>query len=248
MYGSGVNGTHSYAAPTAQSPGTNSQANDGGGKTAYDRDLASLFRSTAANVTQLYKEASAIGQNAYKAGYEQCYSDMWEFLLAAQDEGTLSSSSEHQQRRRVLLHQLSEFARLKQLSPRPTHVASTPGDRLDSVAPAANTDNYPCVSPVDSPGQVAAPTQQQQQQGSAAASPTTITETGANQAYARRTSADKPSDMLERRHDSLCNTPDRQYASDGGHPLRTKRMFDSLDTMDIEPPRRRQRREDVEMS
>ncbi|KAJ2819545.1 hypothetical protein IWW50_005422, partial [Coemansia erecta] len=117
MYGTN-NGAHSYSTPASPNSYCTSPSSDG--KTACDKDLGALFRATAANVTQLYKEASNIGQSAYKAGYEQCYSDMWEFILAAQADGALAASAggHQQQQQQRLLQQLVEFAQMKRLSPR----------------------------------------------------------------------------------------------------------------------------------
>ncbi|KAJ2674062.1 hypothetical protein IWW42_001882, partial [Coemansia sp. RSA 1085] len=106
MYGT----NNSYSTPTSPGPYYNAHSNDG--KAAYDKELAALFRATAANVTQLYKEASSIGQDAYNSGYEQCFKDMWDFILAAQSEGHMPASSDRQQ----IMQHLAEFARNKQLS------------------------------------------------------------------------------------------------------------------------------------
>ncbi|KAJ2332611.1 hypothetical protein GGI00_002709, partial [Coemansia sp. RSA 2681] len=112
MYDSGFHGNHSHSTPA--SPSTYSSTQPMEGKAPYDRELASLFRATAANVTQLYKEASDIGQNAYKAGYEQCYSDIWEFLATAHQPELLLAGGEGLQ---IAMQQLIEFARLKRLAP-----------------------------------------------------------------------------------------------------------------------------------
>ncbi|KAJ2376637.1 hypothetical protein IW150_001855, partial [Coemansia sp. RSA 2607] len=95
MYEGSHFGAHSYSTPASPSPynSNNSQQPppSGEAKVAYDRELAALFRATAANVTQLYKEASEIGNSAYKSGYEQCYNDIWDyFASAAQADGTLT--------------------------------------------------------------------------------------------------------------------------------------------------------------
>ncbi|KAJ2901254.1 hypothetical protein GGI21_004720, partial [Coemansia aciculifera] len=112
MYDSGLHGNHSHSTPASPSSYTNTQSTEN--KASYDRELASLFRATAANVTQLYKEASDIGQNAYKAGYEQCYSDVWEFLASAHQSELLLAGGEGYQ---IAMQRLVEFARLKRLAP-----------------------------------------------------------------------------------------------------------------------------------
>ncbi|KAJ2783090.1 hypothetical protein H4R18_001911 [Coemansia javaensis] len=122
--GGGANGGHSYSTPSSPNTYYGPQGGSGGvgdGKAGGDKELAALFRAAAANVTQLYKEASSIGQSAYKAGYEECYSDIWEFVLAAQADG----GPQQQQQTHAVLQQLAEFARAKRLAPRqPQH---TPG-------------------------------------------------------------------------------------------------------------------------
>ncbi|KAJ2710514.1 hypothetical protein H4R19_003711 [Coemansia spiralis] len=117
MYNAGSgSGGHSYSTPS--SPSAYCSTSPGGeGKAANDKELAALFRAAAANVTQLYREASNIGQSAYKAGYEQCYNDMWEFVLATQGDG--STSPLHQ--RQALLQQLADFAQAKRLAARQPH-------------------------------------------------------------------------------------------------------------------------------
>ncbi|KAJ2800493.1 hypothetical protein H4R20_004039, partial [Coemansia guatemalensis] len=117
MYDSNTSDNHAYSTPASPNPYSSQLPVDE--KTAYDRELASLFRATAANVTQLYKEASSIGSSAYKAGYEQCYDDLWEFMLAAQtDAASLTDSDDHRRRRQMMIQQLLEFARAKRLAPR----------------------------------------------------------------------------------------------------------------------------------
>ncbi|KAJ1735159.1 hypothetical protein LPJ61_000687 [Coemansia biformis] len=122
MYNSNGGGTHSYSTPSSPSAYCSASAN-GDGKAASDKELAALFRAAAANVTQLYREASSVGQSAYKAGYEQCYSDVWEFVLAAQSAGA-DSPQLHQQ---VLLQRLAEFARAKRLAVRHPHAGPAGG-------------------------------------------------------------------------------------------------------------------------
>ncbi|KAJ2136567.1 hypothetical protein IWW43_006392 [Coemansia sp. RSA 1935] len=131
------NGAHSYSTPASPNAYCTSHSTDG--KTPCDKDLAALFRATAANVTQLYKEASNIGQSAYKAGYEQCYSDIWEFVLAAQADGTLANSPGGQQ----LLQQLVEFARMKRMTPRQTRFGTTNENRLSPTADHIHDSNRP---------------------------------------------------------------------------------------------------------
>ncbi|KAJ2125048.1 hypothetical protein IW147_001178 [Coemansia sp. RSA 720] len=176
------NGAHSYSTPASPNAYCTSHSNDG--KTPCDKDLAALFRATAANVTQLYKEASNIGQSAYKAGYEQCYSDIWEFVLAAQADGTLATSPGGQQ----LLQQLIEFARMKRMSPRQTRFGTTNENRLSPTADHAHDSNRPST---------------------AVHSSNSITDARLTQ--------------------------------------RAKRGLEPFESMDIEPPRRRQRRDDIEM-
>ncbi|KAJ1641976.1 hypothetical protein LPJ64_006131, partial [Coemansia asiatica] len=89
MYGGSNFGAQSYSTPASPSPYNSNNPHPNEGKVGYDKDLAALFRATAANVTQLYKEASDIGNSAYKAGYEQCYHDICEYIIAtSQTEGT----------------------------------------------------------------------------------------------------------------------------------------------------------------
>ncbi|KAI9506858.1 hypothetical protein GGI26_005126 [Coemansia sp. RSA 1358] len=114
MYNSNANGTHSYSTPASPNPYSTSSHHNADGKFAYDKDLAALFRATAANVTQLYKEASEIGNNAFKAGYEQCYNDICEFIASEQQDVGIQSADA----RRVLMERLMDFARLKRLAQR----------------------------------------------------------------------------------------------------------------------------------
>ncbi|KAJ1859135.1 hypothetical protein LPJ76_000319 [Coemansia sp. RSA 638] len=193
------NGAHSYSTPASPNAYCTSHSNDG--KTPCDKDLAALFRATAANVTQLYKEASNIGQSAYKAGYEQCYSDIWEFVLAAQADGTLATSPGGQQ----LLQQLIEFARMKRMSPRQTRFGTTNENRLSPTADHAHDSNRPSTGACDEfPPHI-----------SAVADDTAV-------------------------HSSNSIT-------DARLTQRAKRGLEPFESMDIEPPRRRQRRDDIEM-
>ncbi|KAJ2238238.1 hypothetical protein IWW45_000249 [Coemansia sp. RSA 485] len=125
MYEGSHFGAHSYSTPASPSSYNNSNNNNNNnsqpseGKVGYDKDLAALFRATAANVTQLYKEASDIGNSAYKAGYEQCYHDVCEYLLAtSQTEGTVSHADVQQ----LVMQRLTEFSRLKRIGPRQVHL------------------------------------------------------------------------------------------------------------------------------
>ncbi|KAJ2471672.1 hypothetical protein GGI02_002110 [Coemansia sp. RSA 2322] len=192
MYDSPFHGNHSHSTPA--SPNTYNSTQPADNRTAYDKELASLFRATAANVTQLYKEASEIGHNAYKAGYEQCFNDIWDFLAVAQQqhpqqqpaELLLAGGIEGQQ---IALQRLIEFARLKRLAPPRT-------SHFGSVGIAVNGNG--------GDGLLSGQAQRQQ---------------------------------------------DQQLAgSDGLRMLRGKRSFETFDIMDIEPPRRRQRKEDIEMA
>ncbi|KAJ2795178.1 hypothetical protein H4R21_005219, partial [Coemansia helicoidea] len=129
--GGGGGGGHSYSTPSSPSAYCSTSLS-GEGKATNDKELAALFRAAAANVTQLYREASNIGQSAYKAGYEQCYSDMWEFVLAAQADDAISP----QLQRQALLQQLAEFARAKRLAARQPYASPMGG-----VAEYAATDD-----------------------------------------------------------------------------------------------------------
>ncbi|KAJ1827102.1 hypothetical protein LPJ56_001843 [Coemansia sp. RSA 2599] len=119
MYEGSNFGAHSYSTPASPSPYSSSNPQPNEGKVGYDRDLAALFRATAANVTQLYKEASDIGNSAYKAGYEQCYHDICEYFLAAsQTEGAIS----HAEIQQLVMQRLAEFSRTKRICPRQIHL------------------------------------------------------------------------------------------------------------------------------
>ncbi|KAJ1835379.1 hypothetical protein LPJ63_001195 [Coemansia sp. RSA 2711] len=196
MYGAN-NGAHSYSTPASPTPYSNAHAGDG--KPSSDKELAALFRATAANVTQLYKEASNIGQNAYKAGYDQCYSDMCDFVLAAQAEGALAGSGDGQ--RQLLVQQLVEFARMKRLAPRQTRFDPASDPRLSPVAD--HVHDHQSRSSAD------------------------LTTDGGGAVNAAVPAAQTP---------AFRN-------SAPGH----ERLLDPFELMDIEPPRRRQRRDDIEM-
>ncbi|KAJ1939366.1 hypothetical protein FBU59_004147 [Linderina macrospora] len=118
MYDSAPNG-HSYSTPSSPGP-YSSQPTSSDSKPTYDKELASLFRATAANVTQLYKEASEIGQAAYRSGYEQCYNDILELALA-------TAHMPGNEGQPLTLQQLLEFARQKRITPKPAfqHAATS---------------------------------------------------------------------------------------------------------------------------
>ncbi|KAJ2744911.1 hypothetical protein H4S06_005396, partial [Coemansia sp. BCRC 34490] len=86
MYNSGGHGAQSFSTPASPNSHTSTAQHSTEGKVAYDKELAALFRATAANVTQLYKEASEIGNNAFKAGYEQCFNDICEYIALQQQQ------------------------------------------------------------------------------------------------------------------------------------------------------------------
>ncbi|KAJ1816869.1 hypothetical protein LPJ60_005117 [Coemansia sp. RSA 2675] len=209
MYDSGLQGNQSHSTPASPSSYTNN-TQPADGRTAYDKDLASLFRATAANVTQLYKEASDIGHNAYKAGYEQCYSDIWEFLATThQPELHLAAGEGHQ----MAMQRLVEFARLKRLAPpRTAHFGSvgSSGGRLLSGQVHGQH------------GQLGGDTQAASAAGDGASV----------------LGISNPSVPISQNGDS----PSSQRL------LRGKRSLDPFDIMDIEPPRRRQRKDDIEMT
>ncbi|KAJ2609613.1 hypothetical protein H4S08_003978 [Coemansia sp. RSA 1365] len=253
MYDSNNNDDHAYSTPASPNPYCSQAPVDG--KTAYDRELASLFRSTAANVTQLYKEASSIGSSAYKAGYEQCYDDLWEFILTAQtDTASITDSDDHRRRRQMMIQQLLEFARAKRLAPRQPH-PNNAGGSFPSP-PASQSHDY------------------QQRLTAALAELQALMHRKYfyhNQRYnlarvsgQRFTKGDddlrqnrEHSDTVESIRDNsafsegLVRTNNgcllREAVSGGAQPLlQNKRILDNFDSMDIEPPRRRQRRDNIE--
>ncbi|KAJ2745270.1 hypothetical protein GGI20_002293 [Coemansia sp. BCRC 34301] len=242
MYDSALHGNHSHSTPATPSAYSSTQPTEG--KTPYDRELASLFRATAANVTQLYKEASDIGQSAYKAGYEQCYSDIWEFLAAAHQPELLLAGGEGQQ---VAMQRLIEFARLKRLAP-PRTV------QFGAVGTSGGGGGRML------PGQVHGQQDQQSTgaQDQAVNVPALAKPLGDQQLEtfqkssvmtpALRRAASAAGDGAA----SLCTSDlyasGSQSGSGGQRLLRGKRSLDPFDLMDIEPPRRRQRKDDIEMT
>ncbi|KAJ2753164.1 hypothetical protein GGI19_003335 [Coemansia pectinata] len=243
MYDSGPHGNHSHSTPASPNTYINStQPTEG--RATYDKELASLFRATAANVTQLYKEASDIGQNAYKTGYEQCYSDIWEFLATThQPELLLTGGEGHQ----MAMQRLVEFARLKRLAPpRTVHfgsASSSSGRILSGQIHGQQNQLSPDLT-ASTASVVSAPVKQvdQQQfepcQKSGVASP------------ALRRAASAAGDVVSVSSTSNPSVPGAQ--SGGGSSsqrlMRGKRSLDPFDLMDIEPPRRRQRKDDIEMA
>ncbi|KAJ2486531.1 hypothetical protein EV174_001047 [Coemansia sp. RSA 2320] len=260
MYDSPFHGNHSHSTPA--SPNTYNSTQPADNRTAYDKELASLFRATAANVTQLYKEASEIGHNAYKAGYEQCFNDIWDFLAVAQQqhpqqqpaELLLAGGIEGQQ---IALQRLIEFARLKRLAPPRT-------SHFGSVGIAVNGNG--------GDGLLSGQAQRQQDQQLAAQTEggavsihdtVSIEPELAGQAELRELESSQKHNIvlpaLRRAATGTSNAavalcaasspaPSIPQGSDGLRMLRGKRSFETFDIMDIEPPRRRQRKEDIEMA
>ncbi|KAJ2864323.1 hypothetical protein GGH94_002987 [Coemansia aciculifera] len=246
MYDSGPHGNHSHSTPASPNTYINStQPTEG--RATYDKELASLFRATAANVTQLYKEASDIGQNAYKTGYEQCYSDIWEFLATThQPELLLTGGEGHQ----MAMQRLVEFARLKRLAPpRTVHFgsASSSSGRIlsgqihgqqNQLSPGSQDLTVSTASVVSAPVKQVDQQQFEPCQKSGVASP------------ALRRAASAAGDVVSVSSTSNPSVPGAQ--SGGGSSsqrlMRGKRSLDPFDLMDIEPPRRRQRKDDIEMA
>ncbi|KAJ2724274.1 hypothetical protein GGI07_002047 [Coemansia sp. Benny D115] len=202
MYEPSHNGAHSYSTPASPAP-YNSSTQQSDGKAPYDRELAALFRATAANVTQLYKEASEIGNSAFKNGYEQCFSEVCEFISAAmQAEGTSAHADNH----RLVMQQLAEFARDADAHESEPCKASEPSHNSTFNATESNSD---ALESLLSDGGVNGQDQPECSPGLAAD----------EQAGVR-----------------VCQ-----------NLLRGKRLLEGFDHMDIEPPRRRQRKDDIEM-
>ncbi|KAJ2696009.1 hypothetical protein H4218_004881 [Coemansia sp. IMI 209128] len=246
MYDSGLQGNQSHSTPASPSSYTNN-TQPADGRTAYDKDLASLFRATAANVTQLYKEASDIGHNAYKAGYEQCYSDIWEFLATThQPELHLAAGEGHQ----MAMQRLVEFARLKRLAPpRTAHFGSvgSSGSRLLSGQVHGQHGQLGAGTQdpmTNAPAVASTPPKQPEQhqfdhcQKPGVALPALRRAASAAGDGASVLGISNPSVPISQNGDS----PSSQRL------LRGKRSLDPFDIMDIEPPRRRQRKDDIEMT
>ncbi|PIA18071.1 hypothetical protein COEREDRAFT_80022 [Coemansia reversa NRRL 1564] len=262
MYDSNTNDDHAYSTPASPNPYCSQSPADG--KTAYDRELASLFRSTAANVTQLYKEASSIGSSAYKAGYEQCYDDLWEFMLTAQtDTASLTDSDDHRRRRQMMIQQLLEFARAKRLAPRQPH-SNTAGGSFPSP-PASQSHDYQqrltadlaCssgrASSIDAPQvPLPQPVVQSREDSTDRVSGQRFTKGDDDHQQNREQGAAVESIRGNSAFsEGLIRTTNgcllREAVSGGAQPLlQNKRILDTFDSMDIEPPRRRQRRDNIE--
>ncbi|KAI8325353.1 hypothetical protein GQ54DRAFT_295587 [Martensiomyces pterosporus] len=251
MYDSAING-HSYSTPSSP----NAYTTQGGeSKPTYDKELATLFRATAANVTQLYKEASEIGQTAYRAGYEQCYNDIWEFIVAAQGEHALSSSSEGQQQ--LTAQQLIEFARLKRIAPKAMHFATNAG-RPSSLSGHPNQGSG-AQGLVEGPsGASTPPVQTPTARTLQFTLPDNATPGPSSSEKQSETLSDHPADASETETcagqantgiDGSSSTGLQEKAPGYLQPTpRAKRLLESFDSMDVEPPKRRQRKEDIEMS
>ncbi|KAJ2835447.1 hypothetical protein J3B01_003516 [Coemansia erecta] len=234
------NGAHSYSTPASPNAYCTSHSTDG--KTPCDKDLAALFRATAANVTQLYKEASNIGQSAYKAGYEQCYSDIWEFVLAAQADGTLASSPGGQQ----LLQQLVEFARMKRMTPRQTRFGTTNENRLSPTADHIHDSNRPSTdltTNIDEMSGILV----QASQAPTFQHPASEHETAVSILFRENAGArdEFPPHISAVADDTAEHSPNS--IADARLTQRAKRGLELFESMDIEPPRRRQRKDDIEM-
>ncbi|KAJ2252909.1 hypothetical protein GGI13_003005 [Coemansia sp. RSA 455] len=247
MYDSGPHGNHSQSTPASPSTYINStQPTEG--RAAYDKELASLFRATAANVTQLYKEASDIGQNAYKTGYEQCYSDIWEFLATThQPELLLAGGEGHQ----MAMQRLVEFARLKRLAPpRTVHFGSASNSSSGRILSGQVHGQQSQLSqlspdPTASTASVApAQAKQVEQYQFETCQKSSVT------SPALRRAVSAAGDAVSVLSTSNPSTPVAQNGGGSSNQrlMRGKRSLDPFDLMDIEPPRRRQRKEDIEMA
>ncbi|KAJ2661925.1 hypothetical protein IWW48_002156 [Coemansia sp. RSA 1200] len=147
MYNSGSHGAQSFSTPASPNSHTSTAQHSTEGKVTYDKELAALFRATAANVTQLYKEASEIGNNAFKAGYEQCFNDICEYIVLLQQQqqqqqqqqdGGSEPSAEAQQ---LVAQRLLDFARRKHLTQH--HIASQAGVSPPGFARMGNSETRP---------------------------------------------------------------------------------------------------------
>ncbi|KAJ2455259.1 hypothetical protein EV183_000994 [Coemansia sp. RSA 2336] len=217
MYGTN---NHSYSTPTSPSPYCNAHSNDG--KTAYDKELAALFRATAANVTQLYKEASNIGQDAYNSGYEQCFKDIWDFVLTAQSEGHMPASTDRQQ----IMQHLAEFARNKQLS-RQARFAALDENTLNLATENNRSSADQAIDAVADEGN----------------------RVFSDSACSQEETAPIPTSDNTEAHGTIqpIAVPQPSQSPRSDQSARNKRTLEFLESMDIEPPRRRQRRDDIDM-
>ncbi|KAJ2570940.1 hypothetical protein IW140_001894 [Coemansia sp. RSA 1813] len=243
MYNSNSHGTQSYSTPASPNSYSTATPNNAEGKVAYDKELASLFRATAANVTQLYKEASEIGSNAFKAGYEQCYSDMCEYIASENQNGGSELNAEGQQ---LVIQRLREFARRKHIAQH--HSASEvntpspgfsrmghPESRASSVAEYTQSNFQPNhqVTGTQNGGD-----------GEPDNSAELECEDGGN-----NTGNGQMDSIASNDSGDQCRDLPRGSTSRNEHGTpRGKRMLESFDLMDIEPPRRRLRRDDIEMA
>ncbi|KAJ1769923.1 hypothetical protein IW138_005107 [Coemansia sp. RSA 986] len=221
MYNSNSHGTQSYSTPASPNSYSTATPNNAEGKVAYDKELASLFRATAANVTQLYKEASEIGSNAFKAGYEQCYSDMCEYIASENQNGGSELNAEGQQ---LVIQRLREFARRKHIAQH--HSAS----EVNTPSPGFSRMGHP-ESRASGDGEPDNSAELECEDGG------NNTGNGQMDSIASNDSGDQ------------CRDLPRGSTSRNEHGTpRGKRMLESFDLMDIEPPRRRLRRDDIEMA
>ncbi|KAJ1889572.1 hypothetical protein LPJ66_007962 [Kickxella alabastrina] len=265
MYESSLNGGHSYSTPTSPAPyNNNSQPNER--KQAYDKELASVFRASAANVTQLFKMASENWNTAHSAGYEQCYDDICEYFAAAANaEGTMAHSESNQ----LSMQRLVEFARLKRLAQRPTHFGPGAG-RSPSISSQQhdyqqhrhNIGTQGTAPPFNIALNIALNDPQSQVElqqnildNHEAAKPTdaqcghafNIPEGDSGDAMTPQrlgevSARDQVSDDCD---NILASSP---MVNNGQRLLRGKRALEYFDLMDVEPPRRRQRKDDIDMA